>query len=218
MMPLVGAVIGVGLGWGILRVVDLHYFDRYRPAGSERASSGWLVAASLVSASALYAYIFASGRPPGELALHLSVVAFLLLVAVVDWRYQIVPNALLYPAAALLLVGRLLLFGLADAMIALCAGAGGLGFFLLVAVISSGGIGGGDVKLAGVVGLLVSFPGVLWAVILAILTGGIVAILLVVAGRRDPLPYAPYLCIGALLIVIWDPLPWLVALTSSLVR
>jgi len=71
-------------------------------------------------------------------------------------------------------------------------------------------MGGGDVKLAALIGLTVGFPQVLWALALGILAGGITALLLVLTPRWGPkshIPYAPFLCLGALLALVYDPLP-----------
>ena len=62
-------------------------------------------------------------------------------------------------------------------------------------------MGAGDVKLAGVVGLMAGYPGVLAALFLGILLGGAGALALLVtrhAGRRSNITYAPYVCLGAL--------------------
>jgi len=96
-----------------------------------------------------------------------------------------------------------------DALAALLGGAVGLSPFLLVALVRPGSMGGGDVKLAALIGLTVGFPQVLWALTLGILAGGIAALLLVLTprwGLKSHIPYAPFLCLGAMLTLVYDPL------------
>ena len=133
--------------------------------------------------------------------------SFLLLIAVIDLRYQLVLNVLIYPAAVVALLLRFVHPG-GDALTTLLGGAVGLIFFSLVALLSRGGMGAGDVKLAALIGLMVGFPQVVWALTLGILAGGIVALFLFLTHLRDLksyMPYAPFLCLGAAIIVIYNP-------------
>lgn len=76
--------------------------------------------------------------------------------------------------------------------------------FLIVYFASKGGLGGGDVKFMTVMGLYLGYDGILYAtligsVILSVL--GIVLILVKKIGKKDALPFAPFLFIGILLAV-----------------
>ena len=77
--------------------------------------------------------------------------------------------------------------------------------FLVIIVLFPAGMGGGDVKMAGAVGLLVGFPHVLLALWLAVISGGLVAILLLVSrkrGRKDAVPFGPFLALGAWVVMM----------------
>lgn len=66
-------------------------------------------------------------------------------------------------------------------------------------------IGLGDVYLAAMIGAMVRLPGVIPALFLGILLAGVGSVLLLAtrrAGRRDAIPYGPYLCVGALLALL----------------
>ncbi len=212
----VGALLGALMGWLILRIADSPQFtDHAVGTGQQKPPHHLPDVGSVVISVVLFAYLAASGKQLGETLAYMVISAFLLLIATLDLRYRIVPNVLVYPAAGALLLGRLLHFGVEDVMIALCSGVGSFAFFMLVATISPGGLGGGDIKLAALVGLLVGFPSVLWALVLAILTGGITAIVMLFTGRRGSMPYAPYLCLGAWVALFWDPLPWLLEFAQA---
>jgi prepilin signal peptidase PulO-like enzyme (type II secretory pathway) len=74
------------------------------------------------------------------------------------------------------------------------------GFFFLLALLTRGAMGLGDVKLAAATGALVGWPTVIAALILGIVAGGLAALFLLLthrAGRKDYFAYGPYLALGA---------------------
>jgi leader peptidase (prepilin peptidase)/N-methyltransferase len=129
----------------------------------------------------------------------------LLALSVIDIRYKIIPNRLIYPAllafAAYIAVGALAGGGLdvLDAVIGFFAYGGAI---LLVAIASPRGMGMGDVKLAALIGLVLGAVD-LWSVAVAagagILLGGLAAVgaLLAGKGRKSTLPFGPFLAAGA---------------------
>lgn len=86
-------------------------------------------------------------------------------------------------------------------------GVGG-GLMLLIYFLSRGGMGEGDVKLTFILGLWLGFKGILVCLFLAFVLGGIVGVILLVTGvkkRKDPIPFGPYLCLGAYLSLLFGP-------------
>lgn len=136
----------------------------------------------------------------------------LVVIAVIDAETRRIPNRLTYtltPALAVLLIGAALLQG--DPGLAVRTLLGGLAAFaglLVLALISPRGMGMGDVKLAAFIGLglgYLSWGHVLLGVFGAFLLGGVVAIALLAVrlrGRKDQLPFGPYLAVAALLTVV----------------
>lgn len=136
----------------------------------------------------------------------------LIVVTVIDIRTRRIPNRLTYPLTPALLV----LFVLAALLegapsVALRAVLGGLvafGFLLVLALINPRGMGMGDVKLAGFIGIglgYLGWPYVLLGMFGAFLLGGTVALVLMAArlkGRKDTIPFGPYLAAGALLTLL----------------
>ena len=138
---------------------------------------------------------------------------FMLLIFSYDLRHQIIPNVVVVPAIVLALVVLLYQFLLfsghagwqltlwsSDPESSLLAG-GAVGlFFLALSVVSRGTwIGGGDIKLAVLIGLLVGWPYALVAVMLAYLTGTLYAVLLLVFGKatlKSSIAFGPMLVIG----------------------
>jgi leader peptidase (prepilin peptidase)/N-methyltransferase len=134
-------------------------------------------------------------------------------LAMIDLDVKRLPNAIVLPsypvAAALLTVaaavdGRwedLLRAGLG--MVALYA------FYFLLALVYPAGMGFGDVKLAGLLGLYLGWLG--WAEVVAggflgFLFGGVVGGALVLvrrAGRKSMIPFGPFMLAGALVAILW---------------
>lgn len=81
------------------------------------------------------------------------------------------------------------------------------GFFLALIIITKGkGMGGGDVKLGIFMGLVLSFPLSLVAVMLAFLTGAIVSIVMIIFKKKhfgQSIPFGPFLVIGSLIALFW---------------
>ena len=68
-------------------------------------------------------------------------------------------------------------------------------------IASRGGMGFGDIKMATLIGLVTGFPLVLVAILLAVVLGGLVAVVLLLLklrGRKQAIPFAPFLSLGAI--------------------
>jgi leader peptidase (prepilin peptidase)/N-methyltransferase len=184
------------LSWLLLRGRCRSCGNRISPEYplTELASAGLFVAAGLSFDSLALAV-------PAAIFL-----ALLLAVALIDARHRIVPNRIVYPALLVLapavVVGDLVDVGVdaPRAFIGLLAYAIPL---LLVALAVPGGMGMGDVKLAALIGLSLGGLGLSYVVVaagLGILGGGVGALVAVAVfrfGRRQQLPFGPYLAAGA---------------------
>lgn len=134
-----------------------------------------------------------------------SVVFLLSLLAVffIDLAHHIVPNAITYPGIA---VGLLLAAAQGRFVDGLLAAAGAGAFFLLVAILSRGGMGGGDVKLAAMMGAFLGWPSIVVAMLIAFTGGATVGVLLIASGRRtrkDPIPFGPALAVGGIVALFF---------------
>ena len=203
-LPLAGCLIA---GW-IFRISSTvpRWVDACRLGVPARMRTMGLFVGFAWLTAWLYAVLSRQFPDFGLWLCHALIVTFLLSVALIDLRYAVVPNLLIYPSAAVLVLGRWMGSGLSGALNSLIAGLGCFGFFYLAAIVSPGGLGGGDIKLAALIGLLLGSPNVLWSIPLGVFAGGLTAIVRALAGRREPIPYAPFLCLAAVLAVVWDPL------------
>lgn len=138
--------------------------------------------------------------------LHVTVAClFFLLIALIDLKYRLVMNVLVYPAAALVILMHALSPG-GDILATLLGGVFGLAPFLAAAWLKPEGMGGGDVKLATLIGLMAGFPGVMVALLIAVAASGIAVLALLLTRRgklKSHIPYAPFLCLGAMVFLIY---------------
>ncbi len=143
--------------------------------------------------------------------LPIALCAFFILVAIIDLRYHLVLNALIFPAMALTLLVRYA--SGANMLGVLIGGAFGFAIFALAALVRPGGLGGGDVKLATLIGFVFGFPNALWALMVGVLAGGVVTIFLLLSHRgnaKSMMPYAPFLSFGALVALVFNPVSLLI--------
>jgi leader peptidase (prepilin peptidase)/N-methyltransferase len=133
------------------------------------------------------------------------------LLTVVDLQHRLLPNRVVLPSlvagAALLLVAALA-DGAWDALLRAVLGAAALFVaYLALALVSPGGLGMGDVKLAALLGLYLGWLG--WtAVVLGALAGFVVQALIALVllatrriGLRGELPFGPAMLAGAALVI-----------------
>jgi prepilin signal peptidase PulO-like enzyme (type II secretory pathway) len=140
-----------------------------------------------------------SAWPAWMIGIGAGYAAFLIAIAVYDVRRQRIPNVAVYPALAIALVVALIRPD-GTWWSFLIAGLSAAAFFIALGAISPGAMGGGDAKLAALIGLVAGWPGVLVAVFVAFAVGAAVGLLLIALGRlgrREPLPFAPALAVGA---------------------
>jgi leader peptidase (prepilin peptidase)/N-methyltransferase len=135
-----------------------------------------------------------------------------IIIFVIDLEHGLILNKVIYPSLVVALLLALLprpwltqwiVTGIANAAI---GGAIGFALFLLIAVISRGGMGWGDVKLAGLIGLATGFPLVFLSIIMGAILGGIVAVAMVIAKkrqRRQTIPFGPFLVVAAMITLLW---------------
>jgi len=135
-----------------------------------------------------------------DLALWLPFAAVLIAVAGIDLDHRIIPNKIVLPAAIWGLVGTAIFRpdNFDDALIA-----GGIAFvaLFLAALAYPAGMGMGDVKLAGVMGIYLG-SAVAPAMLVAFLTGSVVGIAIIAREGRDArkkgVPFGPFLALGGL--------------------
>jgi len=123
-------------------------------------------------------------------------IGVLVAISAVDIRRRIVPNKIVLPAAAVVLVARTAVH---PSLVWLVAGVGAALFLLVAAVARPGGMGMGDVKLALLLGFAVGRT-VPVALLVALVAGVVPSLALIIrhgtSGRTMGIPFAPFLALG----------------------
>lgn len=138
--------------------------------------------------------------------------AFLLVIFVYDLRHQLILDRVSIPALVAALIGSLVL-GRQLSSIALGL-ASGAGFFLVQYVLSKGRwIGGGDIRLGGVLGAGLGWPLVVVCLVLAYLSGAVVAAGLIAIKKKSwssLIPFGTFLSAAGVVTFLWggDLLAW----------
>jgi leader peptidase (prepilin peptidase)/N-methyltransferase len=140
-----------------------------------------------------------------RLVLGLVLLAFLVPMALIDLEHRIIPNKLTGPAAVVAIaLGTALDPG--GEVERLIAGAAAGGFFLAAALAAPGGMGMGDVKLAGVLGLFLG-AAVAPALLVALVAGVLVSVVVIArkgmaGGRKTAIPFGPFLALGGVVAML----------------
>jgi len=180
----------------------------------------------------LFAFLFLHYGFCWELALVAFYSCLFAVLLVIDLEQGILPNKIIYPGCIVVLIAAALgsIFGFVPLSVdflvfrlwivnAVVGGAIGFGFLFIVALIFKGGMGWGDVKLAGLIGLVTGFPLVFVAMFLGVVGGGLVAgvlLLTKVKKRKETIPFGPFLSLAAIVTVLWgrDILNWYLSLAG----
>ncbi|WP_413365767.1 prepilin peptidase [Lysinibacillus sp. 3P01SB] len=147
-----------------------------------------------------------------ELAVALLFMSLLLIIVVSDLAYMLIPNKILLFFLPLLIIARI--FSPLDPWWDSLLGAViGFGILLLIAVISKGGMGGGDIKLFFLIGLVLGTVYTLLTLFLASLIGMVVGIIVLKVrgqGRKTPIPFGPSIALGAVIAYFYgaDLIDW----------
>jgi leader peptidase (prepilin peptidase) / N-methyltransferase len=142
-----------------------------------------------------------SGR--GAVAAFFAVV--LVLVAAIDLERRIIPNRIVLPAIAIVLVAQIALYPGQSLEWVLAAVGTGL-FFLIPMLVYPSGMGLGDVKLAVLLGAGLGMA-VMGALLIGLAAAFAVAVVILVrqggAGRKTAIPFGPFLAFGALVELLF---------------
>lgn len=205
-LAVVGALIGVFLD-GVVHGVP-QGSGIPRRSGASAFRRGWLVTVGTAVAYALIGWGVCAGWYPAALMPALLYWAAIgIVLGSIDIQHHRLPNAIVLPSyvvTATLLVLASILTSEHARLVGAVAGAAVLFvFYWILAHLSPGGMGFGDVKLAGALGMLLGWCG--WGALVvggvsAFVLGGAVGALIMIGGRASRatrIPFGPFMLIGA---------------------
>jgi leader peptidase (prepilin peptidase)/N-methyltransferase len=163
--------------------------------------------------AALYVMVLERFGLGWHLPFYLAFVSSLIVIAFIDLDFQIIPDWITLTGIPIgLLAGSLILpdpFMRMDPLgykASVIGALGGFGLFYAVAVLSRGGMGGGDIKMMAMIGALMGWKAVLLTTFLGSLAGSVVGVFMILfkgKGRKTKIPFGPFLALGALLTLLW---------------
>ncbi len=176
-----------------------------------------------IGAGVLFAFLYWHYGLSIELAVTAFYCCLFITLMVIDLEHGLILNKIVYPAmlvallispflppskvtqldgAIALLLSNFPESGIVQAAI---GGGIGLGLFLLIVIISKGGMGWGDVKMAGLIGLITGYL-IPVSLFLAAILGGLVAgilLLLKIRKRKESIPFAPFLSLATIITLLY---------------
>lgn len=151
-----------------------------------------------------------------ELLVALTLISLLVIVFIADLHYMLIPNKILLFFMPILVIERL--FISEETLLSMILGLT-IGFFIpyLIAVISKGGMGGGDIKLLAVLGFVLGWKQLLLAFFLSTFYGAIIGGYLLATkkkSRKEPIPFGPFIVFGTLTVYFYGKqiLDWYISL------
>ncbi|GGD48019.1 prepilin peptidase [Paenibacillus nasutitermitis] len=155
-----------------------------------------------LAAGLLFVWLYLRFGFGEEAPLGLLLVSLAVIISVSDLKYMLIPNKVLLAFLPFFVIVRLLAPGGQPLWQYLLGAVAGGGVIVLIILLSRGGMGMGDAKLFALCGLVVGFPHILLALMLACLLGTLVGGSLLFLGlvkRKQPIPFGPFLAAGTII-------------------
>lgn len=158
----------------------------------------------------LFYLLFLKFGLSGAFISHSILCSILIIVTFIDIEFQIIPNELVLIGAIVGIILILIEISVhwMDAIIGMFIGGG---IYLIVAILSQfllkkEGMGGGDIKLMAMIGLMIGWKLTIISILLSVYIGGLIGgllLLLRIKKRGDVIPYGPFIAIGTILSIFF---------------
>ncbi len=140
-----------------------------------------------------------------ELIIAWAFISILVAITISDLHTKLIPNKIIFPSMIFFLILRWFTNPLpyTDYLIGFLVGGG---IFYMIAIASKGGMGGGDIKLLAMIGLVLGWKLTLITIMLSSLIGLLFSGILLIQGkikRREPVPFGPYISLAAIITYYW---------------
>ncbi|NME06171.1 A24 family peptidase [Psychrobacillus sp. BL-248-WT-3] len=161
----------------------------------------WIYPVIELSTGVLFTFAYLQLGLTWEFIVLLLFISLLVIITVSDIAYMLIPDKILLFFLIPLVIGRIIspLDPWWDSMVGAIVG---FGILLLVAMVSKGGMGGGDIKLFFVIGVVLGTVSTLVTLFLASVIGtvvGIITLKISRQGRKTPIPFGPSIAIAAVI-------------------
>ncbi|MEN2468016.1 prepilin peptidase [Ornithinibacillus sp. FSL M8-0202] len=136
-----------------------------------------------------------------ELIKVLLLVSLSIIVLVTDLKYMLIPNKLLLFFLPFFII-LLIIDPIQPWWSPIIGAIIGISLIALIIIISRGGMGAGDMKLFGLLGLVLGLEKVLMTFFLSCLLGAFIGVILMLFGiikKKQPVPFGPYIVFAAII-------------------
>jgi prepilin signal peptidase PulO-like enzyme (type II secretory pathway) len=159
-----------------------------------------------------YQFFLRSGIPPSGTIfnfVYILLITYALIgIFLSDLQYRTIPDQIIYPALVVVMIWIIINSQWINILTGI---AGAAFFFLLVLLTRFRGMGLGDVKLAGLMGLFLGYPQITVALYLAFLTGATVGVILILRGKKrfkSEISFGPFLVLATFIAWFWGEKIW----------
>jgi len=138
-----------------------------------------------------------------DFMVYAAVAPALVIITAIDIEHQIIPDVITLPGIALGLAVGTYTIGYADSLLGFFVGGG---LFYLLAVLSNGGMGGGDIKYISAAGALLGWQKVLLVIFIGALLGSVVGVFQIAVQkktRKSLIPFGPFLATSTLITLFY---------------
>lgn len=161
----------------------------------------WVYPVMELATGLLFAFAYYQLGFTLELVVALLFISLLVIITVSDIAYMLIPDKILLFFLIPLIVLRVFepLSPWWDSIVGAVVG---FGVLFLIAIASKGGMGGGDIKLFFVIGLVLGWVPTLLTLFLASIIGtviGVISLRRTKQGRKTPIPFGPSIAIAAII-------------------
>ncbi len=145
--------------------------------------------------------------------LHSLIISLLITVSIIDLKHKIIPDGLNIAGGIVgiiyIIINKTFFNSIAGALT-------GLVLFLAIALLTNA-MGGGDIKLMAALGLIFGIKGVLFISLFSFVIGAVISVILIllkIKGRKDEIPFGPFISLSALIYIFFgaEIINWYLAL------
>lgn len=143
-----------------------------------------------------------------ECLLTIVFISMLLIIIISDYQTMIIPDSILIFFGFLIILIKYFIGGIEVVGVSLLNGLGAFAFMFLLKIFGDflfkkESMGGGDIKLLGVFGVMIGFPMSIVSVFLAAIIGLPISLINMKKTTTHEIPFGPYLAVSAIIIVLF---------------